>query len=269
MQFGKLQTRSITLFLLAAASPACGATPSVDLRASQSFSDPALAALATAACRGNAETVFDLTRHGADPNGAGSDGITPLAWAIQCQNVSGVRALLKTGANANHEWHGTNMVWLAAGYSEHGIVKALVDAGGDINNIAPSGHTVLMHALESRSWSTYDYLLKSGVRINACEKGGLRSSVADLAISAGELDRLDDLLDRGYRCDLLGIAYGLEHFNWSPEYIPKRDRLLVKLRSHGVEWPLPDSLTTEARLAYLAKHPEYARRHPESAISVP
>lgn len=233
------------------------------------FPDPSVAALATAACEGNAETVRNIVQQGVDLNSAGREGVTPLAWVIQCQEVEGVKELLKAGADPNYKIRGTNMVWIAAGFPKQEIVQVLVEAGGDIHNTSPSGHTVLMHALESGSWETYDYLLRIGVNINQCEEGGLRSSIADLAISAGELERLEELLNRGYRCDLLGIAYGLEHFNWHPDYIEKRDRVQNLLRDLGVKWPLPETLRNEDRIAYMTTNPEYAKQHPESSVSIP
>lgn len=96
------------------------------------FSDSKVAELANAACDGAATRVKPLVQDGADVNGQGTQGITPLIWAMSCHNYAGISALLEQGANPNLPMaNGSTAVYLAAGGSDPKILPLLLDHGGN------------------------------------------------------------------------------------------------------------------------------------------
>ncbi len=96
------------------------------------FSDSKVAELANAACDGAATRVKPLVQAGADVNGQGTQGITPLIWAMSCHNYAGISALLEQGANPNLPMAGgETAVYLAAGGSDPKILPLLLDHGGN------------------------------------------------------------------------------------------------------------------------------------------
>jgi hypothetical protein len=96
------------------------------------FSDSKVAELANAACDGAATRVKPLVQAGADVNGQGTQGITPLIWAMSCHNYAGISALLEQGANPNLPMaNGSTAVYLAAGGSDPKILPLLLDHGGN------------------------------------------------------------------------------------------------------------------------------------------
>ena len=110
------------------------------------FSNANVAALARAACTGDADGVRNAVRGGVDPNSFGAEGsgpggvsetVTPLLWAIDCGNLEGIEALLTAGADPNQrEQFGATSVTVAADNRDPRILSMLLAHGGD-----PNAHT--------------------------------------------------------------------------------------------------------------------------------
>src|SRR5262249_2889981 len=137
------------------------------------FSDPRVAALAEAACFGNADNVADEVSQGADPNATGLEGMTPLLWAVGCHNPDGVGGLLKAGGDPNRRWTGGgySAVYMAAwshGKNTTLVLKVLLKHGGDPNTTdIPDGRTAIHRAMEigmdTGDWGNWYALLDGGV----------------------------------------------------------------------------------------------------------
>lgn len=102
------------------------------------FQDAKVAELANAACSSEATNEISvLVKSGVDVNGRGTEGITPLIWAMSCHNLAGIKALLKQGADPNLALttDGSTAVYLAAGGSDPRILPLLLSHGGNPNAI--------------------------------------------------------------------------------------------------------------------------------------
>jgi ankyrin repeat protein len=119
-----------------------------------------VSATAMAAHAGYGELVAFLLEHGADPN-ASAAGFAPLHAAILRRDDGMVSALLAHGADANtplrtwtptrrssHDFNfspelvGATPVWLAARFSEPGIMRLLVEHGADPLFVHHGDHVV-------------------------------------------------------------------------------------------------------------------------------
>lgn len=116
--------------------------------ASELFSDPKVAALATAACSGDEKAVARQIAAGVNPNTVGNERAVPLLWAIRCHNLRGVEALLDSGADPNQLLGGDFSVMYAAAQEPVELLKILLRHGGDPNAYSKeSGKSALMLAM--------------------------------------------------------------------------------------------------------------------------
>ena len=167
---------ALTVTLLATAcaakESAIAAEHSINGRtAGTMFSDPGLAGLARSACDGDAAGVETSIRSGANPNGAGQDGFTPLAWAINCENLAGIEQLLAAGANPNQDMNGYSPVYVALYTKNPSVLKLLLKSGADINYVSPRSQDSLLGEAfdvgdQTGNWVPFDTLLAAGADIN-------------------------------------------------------------------------------------------------------
>jgi ankyrin repeat protein len=179
-----------------------------DRTANDVFGATPLARLATAACRGDEQGIAAALRDGADVNGQGHDGVTPLLWALGCDNARGIEALLKAGANPNQDVGAGTAVYLAATRHDHRVLRVLLQHGGDANAFdANTGMTALQEAfslgLHGFGWDNYDALLAKADLNRADEHGW---TIATEAAAMGRFDKVVELLERGYARDLSGLG---------------------------------------------------------------
>ena len=180
------------------------------------FTNPQTASLAKAACTGSASKINALVKNGADVNGRGEKGITPLIWAMTCHNYKGMEALLQHGANPNQPMeYKQGPVWLAAGGSDLKILPILLDHGGNPNYYCADcqGTSALENAINYQRTANMKLLVQRGANVNfhGHDKALNRSavggfSVADNAIAAGRFDYIVYLLHHGYNYDLQELA---------------------------------------------------------------
>lgn len=170
------------------------------------FADSALAGLAEAACEGDRSSVTTRVAQGANPNGLGLEGVTPLFWALQCQSVVGVRTLLEQGSDPNQLISGQlPPVFFASRIQDVEFLSLLLQHGGDPNSQYTGPFSMpldqaLVQGMTNGQWAHWDLLLRSGVDINRPD-----ASHNTTAMKAAELDQYDrvlELLDRGYTYDL-------------------------------------------------------------------
>lgn len=212
----------------------------------QAFPDPGLAALSRAACVGDAAAVTPLVRAGADPNGQGLDGVVPLFWAIDCQNLVGIEALLRAGADPNYRIPGRfTPVYQATTHRNSEILKLLLEHGGNPNtkygDSDAMGKPAYVEAIFLGSeghWENYYLLLENGLDIYQGDIPG--HTLATVLVALGEYEKVIELLERGYNYDLNGLGRRLQNRTsmnkrqeiWKP-------RLMAALEARGVTFPIP------------------------------
>lgn len=212
------------------------------------FTDPrlaALAALAGAACEGNEAAVAQAVKAGTGPDGKGLEDVTPLYWAVSCQNLRGIEALLRARANPNYLFDGRfSVVYVAATMHEPAVLKLLLKYGGDPNTKDnKSNLTALERALSlglhGAGWENYYAMLKSGADINRADERG--DTIAKAAAALGQFDKVAELLERGYSFDLPDLGRTVQARRVDPNHAQAAWQAKVKatLEKKGVQFPMP------------------------------
>lgn len=131
-------------------------------------------------------------------NTADTDGNRPLHWAVRADELEIARLLLRAGADPNAQTRlGVTSLYLAAQNGGADMVNALLAAGADANQIdRPTGESILMAAIRSKSTGAVQALLTSGANPNAVEPQ-LRVTPLMLAAETGQADMIRSLLERG------------------------------------------------------------------------
>lgn len=219
IQMGALVVALSATAQVACTNPAESKTPSEHemggKRASEVFATPSVAALAKAACEGSVDGVHEELRRGADPDTAGLWGLTPLVWALHCQNSLGVEALLSAGADPNTRVgeiiEKPTVVVLAARMTDPALLRSLLAHGGDPNAAELEGvDTALIAAFHAgatkNQWENYYLLLEEGADIN---KVHMDLTVAEYAMTRLWYEKLSEMLDRGYNVRLENLVPGV------------------------------------------------------------
>ena len=256
--FGRL-ARGVALVLLAQTS--LGAEhPAERADVSVIFADPTIRDLSRAACEGNAPAVRSAVQAGADPNAVGRDGITPLAWAVRCESVAGVKALLAAGANPDQVIGDrfTSVVYLAASGDDPGPLEVLLGAGASAESYSlKSDRTAmtqaLLHGITSGDWRAWNLLLPK-VDINRpYDKFG--ETIALRAAYFNQFELVVQLLERGYDYRILELAKVVADAGNLTEHAASWQRKAIQmLERRGVVFPVAPSrlqLITEGELQLL------------------
>lgn len=176
----------------------------------QVFSDPQVAKLATAACRGDTDRVAALIADSVDVNGKGQQGIVPLFYALKCEQPAALEALLKAGADPNLQaFDDMSATFAAISYADPVYLKLMLKYGGNPNSTRANGDTALLEAFTmgqyTNKWDNFELLLDSGVDLNR-PMSGRTIGVAEYAAAVGYPSKAVELLKRGYTYDLEGLA---------------------------------------------------------------
>jgi ankyrin repeat protein len=204
------------------------------------FTDQRLAQLAAAACEGDSAGIVAAIRAGAEVNGAGVEGMTPLIWAVACQSAAGVAALLETGADPDFVPEGGHFspTCLAALKLNSDILEALLQHGGNPNCLRDNGDTAIVGALSlgvtADLWANYYLLLSHGADINYIDD--MDWTIVDNAAALGRFDKVEELLGMNYRGDLTMLGGILQtRADWdSPAQAAARARVISYLLARGV-----------------------------------
>ena len=97
-----------------------------------------------------------------------TNGATPLYFAAEDGEVEVVRALVEAGANLNQVvlTDGATPLCIAAQNGEVEVVRALVEAGADINQAITDGATPLYIAAQKGEVEVVHVLVEAGADIN-------------------------------------------------------------------------------------------------------
>jgi ankyrin repeat protein len=212
------------------------------------FQEPKTASLAITACEGDVSLVKQEIANGANPNGKGYQGVTPLFWAVACQSRKGMEALLNAGADPNQRLSddaGNTPMIGAAWADDPEVLKILLKHGGDPNAAyAGTGPSVLMGAFDcgvlTARWDNYYTLLNRGADINR-EFGG--RTIVDWAAMHNDYDKIAELLNRGYNHNLERLGLHVQRDDY-PKMLPSvragRAKVKSMLEARGVHFPIPD-----------------------------
>ena len=215
--------------------------------AGEYFADTRLVALAKAGCEGDAAAVKRLVGEGVDVNGTGTNKMTPLIWAIHCQNIAGVKALLEAGANPNQKDNiGLTPFLIAIDYDDQVMLGTLIDHKANLYEVGPGDNSAIVEAfvqgVDNEKWGNYYLLLDRGIDINHVygrDLPNLRGiTIARYAAALGRFDKIIELIERGYNRDLGELAVAM-HIHQTARELPAweyKQKLIAILKERGVPY---------------------------------
>jgi uncharacterized protein len=219
-------------------------TSANNIKASQYFANPKVAALAEAANQGKIDGIRRSIKEGVNVNTVGKDGVTPLLFVLSnSHNKDGMKALLNAGADPNYMApNGGCAVILAAGAEDIEILQIMLDGGGNPNLRNKDGEPSTFTAIRQHRWNNLMLLLDRGADINAANSTGDTAlhQLADL----GFWEQVGKLIERGanynattsiggtvaWRLYRTHYAPGAPEYNWAQ----KVKNMLV---ARGVHFP--------------------------------
>jgi uncharacterized protein len=226
---------------------------SIPEMAQQMFTQPEVAALATAAATGQVAEVQRLLDAGVAVNGRGASGFTPLGYALVRQNLVGAEALLKRGADPNFGLEDKKFktpypfMLVIAERGSADMLALLLRYGGNANTRLPvrldakpdqqyEGDAILTSVVTDLAKAKA--LVEHGADINYVPHPD-SASIGNAAaiVSAARLARLevvDYLLDHG-AIDFDEVAGALQGRPWSEDLKPHRLAILKRLREKGAK----------------------------------
>ncbi|HEY3518384.1 MAG TPA: ankyrin repeat domain-containing protein, partial [Gammaproteobacteria bacterium] len=172
--------------------------------------------LADAARHGDAAQVRTLieTAASAELNAPGRDGMTPLVWAAQADDLEVAGLLLRAGADANiGNRYGITPLWLAATNRSPALVALLLEHGADARASLPHGETPLMAAARSGDPESVRLLLAAGADPNAAETS-LGETALMWAAAEDQADAIRALVKGGADTALASKPLELAPMNW-------------------------------------------------------
>ena len=150
----------------------------------------ALGALSLLPCLANAVT----TR--ADPNQLRPDGSTPLAWAVENQDVDAVRQLLKQGARVSGAGDpSVSPLIIACQYGDPAILEMLLNAGADVKVARDDGITALSVCAGTAPTSIVTRMIAAGAEVEKADANG--QTPVMWAAAKGSIDNIKLLVSHG------------------------------------------------------------------------
>lgn len=221
------------------------------------FFDGQMLELGRAIAKGDTAKIEAAIRSGADPNGYGKEGVTPLIYAYVVGEKKAMVTLLRNHADPNlritaPQAHttmiGQTAVTIVAGTPDNAYLKILLDHGGDINAKDNDGQPILITMLymAPRNYEGVDILLERKADMNATDSSG-RSLLMHMALLA-DFEHLYHLLQRGAdfsKKDIGGFDLSDDVFNYKinkdefPEGYEWQRKCKEFLLAHGMKAPGP------------------------------
>lgn len=227
----KLMT-TLCIMVFALISTACNANGGNSIPPPEKIFDGKQVELAKAISAGDVGEIESSIKNGANPNGVGKEGVTPLVWAMYNKNKPAMIALLMNGADPNmrittpdahYTLQDNSAVTFIAGATDNEYLEILLDHEGDMN-AKTSAKEPILHAMIFNDPTNYEgmkMLLDRGADINATDSGGstLLVTLADL----NDFEHVYYLLERGADYTIKdGTGYGAD-FNIFQEKIDTKD----------------------------------------------
>lgn len=153
------------------------------------------------------QLVEELLAKGVPVNFRDPDcGYTPLAWAVMNQSEEVVRALIQAGADLEaQDLLGQTPLFAAMASENESVLRLLLAAGANCNHTDCTGFTVLESAIWNEWTEAIDILLDGGADPNAYSKD--KATALHWAVAKGSIVAAQTLIDAG--ADLtLGLRAG-------------------------------------------------------------
>ncbi|XHG04001.1 hypothetical protein AWENTII_007284 [Aspergillus wentii] len=133
-----------------------------------------------------------LIESGVQLNHGDKDGLTPLPWAAERNNVRMAQLLLEYGANPNHidVYHRTPLTW-AAGHGNKSIIEVLLKKGADMEVKDYNNLTPLEWASDNCHYHVVILLLQHGARTGDTVESQTASAIIDDALKTGQNHLID------------------------------------------------------------------------------
>lgn len=210
--------------------------PKREVRVSDLFPDDKKAQrLASAASEGQVDLVDKLIAEGANPNAVGEHGITVLGWLLYRPNITGLKRLLKHGADPNVIWtkwdESRGWEWsfihLATELSpkigvEH--LKAALDMGGEPNLIVENyNNRPILLADEPNNREAFVALVNAGANVDYIDPNG------ESLLQDAETNRNYELVYFLLKEDI-NYMYESGRYEWIEEFAQEK----------GLDAPWPD-----------------------------
>ena len=206
-----------------------------------SFANPAIAPLAEAVRRGDAQEIRRQLER-IDPDTPGSDGSTLLHEAIRSRRLASVEALLEGGADPNRGNAGGDTAVHAAAFSgDPALLRAVLAHGGDANARNPhTGATPLVQALLSPEAGQYQVLLEAGADPNLADLNhDTPLHVAARTNAGGAILALLDkgalpLAENGGGATFQSYYFGYRRELLNDRALHERQQVVDWLKAHGI-----------------------------------
>ncbi len=156
-----------------------------------------------AAAFGDVATVSQLIQKGASINACDDDNRTPIMISAIFGHANIVKMLIDANADINEVDAKGGTALSYAVQSDVNIAALLIDAGATINIVDAEGYTPLMLAISdlSDNLDIINTLVKAGADVNIMRKGGT-TALMDAA-RAGREDAIKILLEAGAKTDVI------------------------------------------------------------------
>jgi ankyrin repeat protein len=169
------------------------------------YFDGQMLELGRAIAKGNTAKIVAAINSGADPNGIGREGVTPLIFAYGLGQKKAMVTLLENKADPNmritdpqapREMRDRTAVTIIAGTPDNEYLEILLDHGGDINAKDSGGRPILIEMIftDPTNYEGMKMLLERGA-----DKEATDSSGASLLIVLARV------------CDFKYVFYMLQH----------------------------------------------------------
>lgn len=142
------------------------------------------------------------------------DGLTPLLWAAQANDVALARLLLEAGADADaSNRYGVSPLWLAATNRSAEMVELLLAHGADAGATSLHGETALMAAARAGHAASIRLLIGAGADPNAAEASHGETALI-WAAAEDHPDAIRALIEGGADPDLPSRVLDLAPMDW-------------------------------------------------------